>query len=293
MFGCGWLKGGLVWMSPSGRKTIPNGWDSTCGLEEPSILKQSAASQAFERIKACTSLECLWHLVKLLLWTGIGSWFYDLPVQHPLGPGTGFSSQNFRCMGHTWKRWSTLHFYIHFWPNALYTQQSWMARTTFRVGAGFSADTGLWAWRPQCFQHPRTSTAWSFWKSCHGCRSRTDINKSCHFVTTLSQKWMPFIYKCDPTKPRQKNIMVVFILLMKIFWPKGSQIWTCTFFQLRPWWDHACKFPFLQKEMLVKHASCRMVSWPKKNGLYAIQKSCSFSKARLWVPGFLPSKKPS
>ena len=70
MFGCGWLKGGLVWMSPSGRKTIPNGWDSTFGLEEPSILKQSAASQAFECIKACKSLECLWHLVKLLLGTG-------------------------------------------------------------------------------------------------------------------------------------------------------------------------------------------------------------------------------
>jgi len=102
-----------------------------------------------------------------------------------------------------------------------------------------------------------------------------------HFQpSTLSQKWMPFIYNCDPTKPRQKNTMVVFILLMKICWPKGSQIWTCTFFQLRPWWDHACKFPFLQKEMLVKHASCRMVSCPKKSlsGLYAIQKSCSFPK---------------
>lgn len=104
-----------------------------------------------------------------------------------------------------------------------------------------------------------------------------------HFQpSTLSQKWIPFIYNCDPTKPRQKNTMVVFILLVKIFWPKGSQIWTCTFFQLRPWWDHACKFPFLQKEMLVKHASCRMVSCPKKSfsGLYAIQKSCSIHSLR-------------
>lgn len=92
-----------------------------------------------------------------------------------------------------------------------------------------------------------------------------------HFQpSTLSQKWMPFIYNCDPTKPRQKNTMVVFILLMKICWPKGSQIWTCTFFQLRPWWDHACKFPFLQKEMLAPHATL------KNGGPQHIQNSAIF-----------------
>lgn len=89
MFGCSWLKGGLVWMSPSGRKTIPNGWDSTCGLDEPSILRQSAASQAFECIKACKSFECLRHLVKLLLGTGIGNWFYIIGVPLPPPPWQG------------------------------------------------------------------------------------------------------------------------------------------------------------------------------------------------------------
>ena len=176
MFGCGWLKGGLVWMSPSGRKT----------------LKQSAASQAFECIKACKSLECLWHLVKLLLGTGAyhpkellpplsrsiyprnalrwrqsvatmaeGGFRYFQNVENARNPFAAAPADRELILRYTraastwpWHRFFLAKFslygphlktliniaFLYFWPNAPYTQQSWMATTTFRVGAGFSAD---------------------------------------------------------------------------------------------------------------------------------------------------------